>query len=387
MKIKLSNGCFHSHISVNPKNWDSKNANVSKDWYISYRFYDPQFLKPKQVMLKGMNVFKLLQDRQVETRKLIDAELNSLQDGYNPFYKVQSTSILDSKQGMTLIDCLTFAFENGTFSERTKQDLHYSINRIIKSINSLGLQQLNITSISRKHIKLILDNTSTTADSFNKNRSNLMMLFSVLSELEIVPTNFIRDIKKKKVLKKIRQTLTLKEREQVSNHLKGNYPSFYNFLNIFFHSGARISELMKVRTTDVDLHNQRFKVIIKKGVQYQEVWKTIKGIAIQYWVLALEGAEKGDYIFSKGLKPGKEPIRSFQIGKRWYRLVKLKLNITADFYSLKHLHTTEVVEMLNEVEAAKHNSHTSTSMVKNIYDVNNKTRKESNVRDLKNGFI
>ena len=61
------------------------------------------------------------------------------------------------------------------------------------------------------------------------------------------------------------------------------------------------------------------------------------------------------YIFSIGLKPGHKPIKAYQIGKRWYRLVKKKLGISADLNSLKHLHTTEVVDLLNEVEAARHN--------------------------------
>ena len=39
--ISLSNNCFCSVLSVYLKNWQSKNAKVSINWYINYRFYDP----------------------------------------------------------------------------------------------------------------------------------------------------------------------------------------------------------------------------------------------------------------------------------------------------------------------------------------------------------
>jgi hypothetical protein len=68
------------------------------------------------------------------------------------------------------------------------------------------------------------------------------------------------------------------------------------------------------------------------------------------------------------------------------RLVKKKLGIQADFYSLKHLHTTEVVDLLNEVEAAKHNEHASTAMVVGIYDVRKTEREHEKMKRLGNKF-
>jgi len=79
-------------------------------------------------------------------------------------------------------------------------------------------------------------------------------------------------------------------------------------------------------------------------------------------------------------------IQPYQINKRWYRLVKKQLGITADFYSLKHLHTTEVVEMMGSFQAAMHNGHTSTDMVSQIYDVRRKSREQATIASLDNKF-
>ncbi|MBN8699585.1 MAG: hypothetical protein J0L54_08220 [Chitinophagales bacterium] len=84
--VTLPNGCICSTLSVYPKNWQAKNAKTTLDWYITYRFYDPRYPKPKLVMVKGMNQFKTLPERQAATKKSLAEELDKLVRGeLNPF--------------------------------------------------------------------------------------------------------------------------------------------------------------------------------------------------------------------------------------------------------------------------------------------------------------
>jgi integrase len=382
MKIQLEKGCSHSQLSVSPKNWQAKKADFKQQWFISYRFYDPNYPKPKQVIIKGMNSFKSLVEKQLETKKLIENEIISLKNGFNPF--ANKTIFLNEQ--LTLIQALERAFNSLTVSDLTKRDLQTTINLFKKSIIDLGWSNVLISEISRKHLRVLLDESSNTADRFNKNRSYLMILISVLCELELVSTNYIRDIKKKKVTKHIREVLTDEQRVTVNIHLQDNYPNFHRFMHIFFHSGARISELLSLKINQIELNKSRYKILIKKGGSYKEVWKTIKHIALPFWTQIVLLGEPEDFLFSKNLLPGKVEIRAFQISKRWLRLVKKPLNITADFYSLKHLHTTEVVEMLGNKEAAVHNSHIGTNMVNQVYDIRRQSRKEHGVANLDNKF-
>jgi integrase len=80
--------------------------------------------------------------------------------------------------------------------------------------------------------------------------------------------------------KEQRAILTKAERQYVSELLQTSYPEFFRFLNIFFHSGARISELMKLKKPDVDIAGQRFRSEIKKGRKTRIVWRPIKNIAV-----------------------------------------------------------------------------------------------------------
>jgi hypothetical protein len=90
--LYLQNGCYCSSLKVHPKNWEAANVSLKKDWYIYYRFCDPQFKsnpiyrKGKLVILKGMNHHhKSIVTRQQETRRLMAEEVKKLKENnFNP---------------------------------------------------------------------------------------------------------------------------------------------------------------------------------------------------------------------------------------------------------------------------------------------------------------
>lgn len=386
--IKLQFGCVCSNLGVTPRNWKSRSASIKKNWSITYRFYDPRYIKPKQVRVQGMNHFKTLSERQEACQHILDQEYYKLTVlNYNPFNKESENSNTEVlKEETSLITALKIISERLLLAESTKRDIKYLILAIQKKLQDSGQFDLRVRNISRKFIKALLEKVSNTPDRFNKNRSYLMILFSELCELELLEVNPLRDIRKKKVVKKIREVLSDKQRVEIGIYLSEKYPEFYRFLQIFFHSGARITELLSIKGKDVDLENQGFKVVVRKGNVYSEVFKTIKDIALPYWLDVITNCEMENYVFSKGLKPGDHKIQPYQITKRWYRLVKGRLGIRADFYSLKHLHTTEVVDIFGEFEAALHNSHRSTAMVESTYDIRRKSRIHSKIKGLRNEF-
>lgn len=385
--ISLPNACSCSNLLVYPKNWQSKNAKVSVSWCIIYRFYDPRHQRPKQVMVKGMNVFKTLLERQDATRKALKDELEQLNKGYNPFAKTQVTFCGDEIScGSSILTALNYAFNKLSVAKTTKRDIKYLLTQIAKAIKLLSYEDYQISKVSKKVVKQILETACKTPDRFNKGRSYLMILFSELCELEIVDVNPVRDLKKKKIIKRIRTVLSDEERKIVNDYLKDDYPEFHRFLHIFFHSGARISEILRIKETDVKLSAQQFKVVVQKGREYREVLKPIKNVALPFWQSIMTECEKGDYVFSKGLKPGIHEIQPYQIGKRWYRLVKKKLGIQADFYSLKHLNLDEISAMLGINDAAAMASHTSSEVTKMHYAVNEEKRQQERLRNIDNSF-
>lgn len=125
-----------------------------------------------------------------------------------------------------------------------------------------------VSEISRKHIKIIFEylevNDQLSAHRYNKYRCYLMIFFKELMELETVDSNPIRDISKRK---KIRELLSNEERQKIDSYLKPNFYTFWRFINIFFHSGARENEMLALQAKNVDIEKHRFKLLIKKGRQ------------------------------------------------------------------------------------------------------------------------
>ena len=387
----LPNRNSFTYPTVCPANWNKPGASIKTSWRIRYRYFDPVHCPSgKQFSLRDMNGYKSLPERREATKELLRLLKERLHTGWNPITGKDSKpeNVSDVDRYTPVLEALQFAFENKICGDKTKIQLRQALNQIKKAIRQLEFNHLNINEIRRRHVKIILGQIGknkggwSSPTNFNNFRSSLKMLFDVLDEIEALEADPISKIRKMSIEHKIRETLSPDERKKVNEHLKSNYPSFYRFLHIFFHSGARISELLRMKGKDVDLVGQRFKISILKGKRRMQVWKTVKDIALPFWEQL--DINEDDYVFSKGLEPGKLPINPLQVSRRWRLLVKNKLGIKADFYSLKHSHTTEIVNMLSTTDAAFHNSHADTSMVERIYDLRRNDRERDRIKGLNN---
>ncbi len=163
---KLPFACYCTDLKVNPKNWQSSRTSIKKDWFVFYRFYDPtykdnpKFKKGKLVILKGMNQFKTIHERQEETLAIIEKEHEKLKNySYNPITsKIFKTEIqhLDIEPSTSFILALTMAEKRITASVSTKRDLRSTLKFVTEAAIQLRYSDLAISSISRKHIKQLL---------------------------------------------------------------------------------------------------------------------------------------------------------------------------------------------------------------------------------------
>ncbi len=372
---------------------------MKKNWYVFYRFYDPvfrdnpRFKNGKLVIIKGMNHLTVKFDRVAQTKQIITAEIEKLQNkAYNPIsHKIGEVApIFEIKPSTGFNTALVKAEQRISAAPSTKRDLKSILRFITKASVQLGYSELAIQSITRKHIKQLLlhiDNTcAESANRFNKIRSYLMMLFKELIELEAVEANPLRDLSKKKCVQRLRQLPSAESRNLISEFLFKHEYRFWIFMQIFFHSGGRITELINVQACQVNLLNQTFFITVKKGNAFKEVLRPIKDIALPFWIEALTAANPTDFIFSKGLKPGPAAIQSYQITKRWNRHVKVKLGIAEDFYSLKHLNLDQTAALLNIEDASVMASHGSSTITAKYYAVGEKDRQNERLKKIQNPF-
>ena len=398
--MDLPNGCRCSEPKVFPSDWRSKKADLTNPWYISYRFYDAN-CNVKQVSVRGMNRSSTWKERKLDTEIILQALIADLEKGYNPITNnTVSNSVNDSTPRITpnslLTDALFFALESAKnrITRSVYKDTEIVLNYIKDNIDVSGLKvgnttRKNVIALLNKigeHKKINSKKKDWSNNNYNHFRKYLGIVFGELVQQEIIISNPVnKDLKKLPTVKRIRVTLTDKERIIVKNTLQKRYPSFYRFVQIFFHSGARTSELLKVKGKDVNLVNQEFKVVILKGGQWIEVKKIIKNIALPFWQEAMKNCTAEDYVFSVDLVPGSTSIDPAQISRRWNTHIKDKLKISADFYSLKHLHTDEIAKALN-LDVAKNLNHQTSNKTAEIYAQGEKERRNKKIRQINNTF-
>lgn len=407
LRLNLPNGCWCSHPEVSPKNWNSKGASTDQDWFIQYRFYDPKILDPKtgmpkghQIRAKGMNEYKDLTTRRQICKALIKNEIERLQFlAYHPVrgrFIPEIKSHLEITPNTPFIDALWFAYDKLDCVKETKYDIKSILKSVQGAAKLMDISNRPVELITRKYFVAMFEKIRSLNKRFSPNRQNmyrayLIKLYKILIEYEAVDINPLRDIEKKRVVKKKRLTTTLEERIAIDNYLHKNHYRYWRFMHLFFAGGARITEMMELQGKHVDLAGQRFMTTTKKGASHREVMHTIKTNVLYLWKEAMDGCGQNDFVFGYDLKPCATQVKADSINKKWRKWVKnsktepLKsMKIKADFYSLKHTHTSQISRLSGEEIAAGHDGHTTTAMVRSIYNYDREEQIHKAVKDLPN---
>lgn len=436
MDVTLPNNCYCTEIKVTPKNWDKATASVNRIWKIHYTFYDPTQPKGFRVQAKGMNGERVLKNRQLVTKKIIETHLANLMGGYNPFTD-QFTPETDFEVNpyTPFIEALWIAIKEIKVSTGHMISMKSHLRGVEKSAIELNIHRMPLKDVTMKYFNRIFsqcykNNPRFTGSGQNRCKKTLHRIYKELFKMEAVEFNPLALIERVRAAKRIRVMPTDEERKKISSFLKENYYPFWRAMQLFYHSGAREAEFMRLQAKDVNLKAQEVAYTIEKGVEVREgVTRPIKNSILKLWKEIMKGAKPDDYLFARGMKPGPKKIREDQFHKYWRRHVKgasfterlkrldklekknpdlknnprhqktrakileeqkqgLKFNI--DLYTLKHLNTTEVMDELDKFynpakDVAKMNAHNE-AMVISIYDTKNKGRKDEKIKSVNNKF-
>lgn len=413
-------GCSFSDVWVSPSDWKTttSKASLKKNWYVQCQFYDPLFKEdyPKgKTFRKKLNKFKTLEDRKSAAAFYLEEIPRIFKDGYNhitetymapelapapePEKLTPATLCVDAIE-QVWVKIKDSALQSIPEDERGRakpfDDVRVAKNRFVKGLNELRYDSTPIKDLSLSQIKDTIAHLKITEGYYNKFLAYMSKIYTELIEYGCVESNPFKLFKKKKPVKKIREVLTYEEFVSVMEFLQRENYGLYRYGMIFHQSGARSTELMNVKAKDVDLENQEYKVLIKKGNCYVEEIKVILLDALPYWREVMsEVTDPEDYIFSKCLRPGEVPIAARQISRKWHKLIKTRYNkdrenkITADFYALKHFFLDWIdaqhFEAVNAPEnvAQKLASHRSPTITNSVYLVNKKKREREQLKKIR----
>lgn len=393
--LQLPNGCSCSTPSVFPSNWKTVAASVKCDWRIQYYFRDPNFKdrwpNGKPVVVKRMNRFKTVDERRSITKTLLEYETNNLKNGYNPILKKLIVEVsgptFEIERHTPFMQAIRMAFKKLRLSESSISNIKSSITYIEIASDKLGYSNIEVSKISRKHIIAILETCKLTPQSYNHYRAYLMQLFAELIRLEATEINPVdKYVRKMDVEENISELFTHKERKRILDFYKKNDKYFARFLQVFFHSGSREIELLRIKYEKIDPHCRFFKTKVRKRKKVVEEKRAIKKIAAKFWRELLKETRPGEYVFGRLLVPGPKACLRDYITKKWQRDVKERLGINKNMYWLKHTNLDETSAILDAKAAAKQAGHKSTVITLKHYLVNEEERQRERLREVANKF-
>ncbi len=378
-KINLPNGCCISRPTVFPKNWATSQSSISKKWYIQYYFYDPSATPSRKLVIikAGINQFGQVSQRRDAVKTIIANEIDLLTlEGYNPITKKFAPPLrsFDVSPKANWIDALNSIKDKISVAPHTLNCINGTIKDITSAARYNGLTSLPVSEVRRRHILTCLEYLKSTRASFgnpsyNRHRAYLSTLFKKLVQVEACEINPVREIDKLPEIPVPRTVLSDEQISTIHQKLPNLCSPLYRYVNIFYRSGARSTELLAVKVKDVNLDKREYLCTTRKGKVAKDILRPITMDALPFWQNLLLTGQPEDYIFSKNLQPGNTPGNVDMIASRWKTWIQGKLKIKVTFYALKHLHSTRISAAMGIRAAANFNMHSDDRMVAKVYNI------------------
>lgn len=366
---------------VTPANWEKPNCSLKKPWFISYRIYTDQGVKQK--IIKQMNRCKTWEERVKCTKELLEIERKKL-DQPKESIPVSSPKRTQWETYVTLQAAMLDMCDKKACVPRHRRNLKTKVNRFCEVGTSMGYN-LTLDKISVRVIYAIMDElpkrySTFTAKTHNCYVKDLGGIFEMLRKRQYISSKMWDSIEKKPVVKTLRQLPTHTERIKIDKKLREKHYCLWRFTRLFFLSGARMAELIRMETKDISVKNKYFKVTILKGQSRREELKAMLPESVPLWKEVVSASKK--HPFGPNLAPGDKPFDDTKPQKAWRKLIKEELGINVDLYSLKHLFLDMLAQKadIDLAQAAGDHQHSSTT--ETFYALGEKSRKLERLKQL-----
>ncbi len=293
---------------------------------------------------------------------------------------LRKAELNDLSPHLNVIDGFHNAFLLTNGNAQYKEDFFLMLKRVNKALIELNLHHIRICDFTKSDLKNLFEYLNFKPHYHNKLRTNFLILYKVLLNFEIVDVNLVSFISKKQILQKLRSIIPNHVLGHILEYLfKRNYP-FYRYIKIFYHSGARTTELFDLKAKDVSLVQREFKIIINKGNGSKEAIKAILPDVYNLWVEIMnETKSLDDYLFSKSYLPGEIHQKAKINSHVWRKHVIKELNHHFTFYSLKHKFLDYIDQYQDSISknsnlATVHASHSNKSITETHYLVGKNKR-------------
>lgn len=372
-----------------------KLSKTSKYWYVHFRYEGKQF---RETM--GLNKIADLKKREAEYKELCQLLLIDLTNGWNP----NLPNNIQHQDKMKFIEALKFALEKkkNNISAATYSSYNGTIKYMEIASDILKLNNLKIIDTKRVHIKLLMEEARKlrkwSDNAYNTHLLHLKIILTVLTKWDIIESNPASKIDSLKTDKESNFNAPASEKnmETIKKELIEKDYNFYIFCITIFHTGIRISELLKVTIGMTNLENNEFNLpgTITKNKKSRTV-PINKYLKEDLKSMGFSKLPKDYYLFGNLKNPGKGKKTKenknlpdfvpspYQVVRktattRWEDIIKKGLGIKMNLYAMKHYGADKKIlagiDMDSLRELYGHSSHLMTEkyakIIKEVYRKN-----------------
>ena len=282
--------------SWNKLSKSEKEIALSKDWYVYFKFRNPETGKlTRQSNIKaGVNRLKSKEDRMNMLEKIQAKILFLLEQGFNPYQDnlllegklngkkelVQLPEIITSKKENIKVEnvekiekekSIREAFEFGlAIKKNVLGKTSYSgyqgrIKRFLNWLDDNGSTSEKISTLTKKifigYLNFVLENTS--ASNRNNTRTDLSSLVQTLVDNELIKENFIKSINVLKSAPERNKTYSTTQELDILKFVEENDPILLLFIQFITYNFLRPVEVCRLKVGDLDLEGKKLFVRAK----------------------------------------------------------------------------------------------------------------------------
>lgn len=359
-----------------------KEIALSKDWYVYFKFRNPETKKlTRQSNIKaGVNRLKSKEERMIMLEKFQEKILFLLEQGFNPY---QDNSLLEEKlnskkENTTVHEVVNLktenvsipvekekviekemsireAFEFGlTIKKNVLGKTSYNgyqgrITRFLNWLDENSLSSENISTLTKKtfisYLNLVLEKTS--ASNRNNTRTDLSSLVQTLVDNELMKENFIKSINVLKSAPERNKTYSNNQEVDILKYVEENDPILLLFIQFITFNFLRPVEVCRLKIGDLDLEGKKLFVRAKnKAVKVKIIPQKIIDLLPD-----LSKMNPDHYLFTPnqiGAEwEAEENNRRDNFSKR-FKVVKDHFGLNEDYglYSFRHTSITNLYKEL-----------------------------------------
>jgi len=334
---------------------------LKKTWYVYFR-YNGKVIKKTD----GMNRIRSSKERERHGIALAKALHQMLKDNWNPL--VPGLADIEGLD-MTFYQALEFAMDKKrpNIAPKTYSGYMVTVRYCKEAVKDLNLSYLPIVDTKRVHIKTILEHLKVKKKwantGFNKHLHSIQAVLSELIQWDIIPVNPAHNIKPLKVMESnYNVPPTPEQHERIKTRLEINYPDFWDFILVLFHTGIRPVEITQLKvgmitqTQHAVINNGVAEIITERNIHLPpEITKTSKerivpindhlweciskriDNPVNYYLFgSFRQQARGNVGPNKDFIPGPTRLSRDTATKRWEKLVKIDLGINVNLYAYKH---------------------------------------------------